>query len=323
LLLAVGGALSAAPARADEAAVVEARREFVDGLELVKRAEWAEALGAFERSLKLRPHPITVFNIGACERALGRYTRARATLKRALADSDAQAGALPDSLVSEARGFLAEIERILVHLDVTISPASAAVAVDGRPLEVTGSGSAAVLVAGTVDPGPGAPPPGGRFELLLDPGTHLLTLSRAGFRDVVVNRTFAPGAHEPLVLELERLPATLHVASNFPGAVVRIDDLDVGTAPVDVARTPGSHLVQVLRRGFVPYRAAVTLRPGEAADLKATLEVQRPPLWSRWWFWTALGGVLTAAAVSAYAITWATQTPSLDGGGLQWVARLR
>src|SRR5260221_14539435 len=65
----------------------EARQAFREGVTLVKKAQWAEALLAFERSARLRPHPTTTFSIGACERALGRYVRAGAAFRRALSGS--------------------------------------------------------------------------------------------------------------------------------------------------------------------------------------------------------------------------------------------
>src|SRR5262249_16858609 len=52
-----------------------ARAAFVEGTTLVKNAQWAEALAAFERADKLKSHPVTTYNIAACERAMGRYTR--------------------------------------------------------------------------------------------------------------------------------------------------------------------------------------------------------------------------------------------------------
>src|SRR5438477_204503 len=90
-------ALMFRPAAADEEAVSEARQRFVEGADLVKRAQWAEALAAFERSDRLRPHAVTRYNIGACERALGRYARARASFERALEIDQGEGGALPES----------------------------------------------------------------------------------------------------------------------------------------------------------------------------------------------------------------------------------
>ena len=86
-----------------------------------------EAIAAFERSQALRPHPLTVYNIGACERALGRYTRARARLRAAIADSTLEA-----TYANEAKAWLEQIEALLVHLTLAVSPTNAAVSIDGR-----------------------------------------------------------------------------------------------------------------------------------------------------------------------------------------------
>ena len=66
------------PKEAELPNVVQARAEFTTATDHVKNARWGEALAAFERSATLRPHSITTYNIGACERALGRsHDRAR------------------------------------------------------------------------------------------------------------------------------------------------------------------------------------------------------------------------------------------------------
>src|SRR6516165_11896375 len=81
--------LVAGSARAqDDDEAGRARTEFVRGMELVKKTQWAEALVAFEAADKIRPHAVTTYNIGVCQRALGRYALARATFTRALLQSD-------------------------------------------------------------------------------------------------------------------------------------------------------------------------------------------------------------------------------------------
>src|SRR5438105_15910276 len=106
LLLARG-----ATAHADDGGdtVMKARRLFVTGAEQVKREEWADALSAFEQSAALRPHAVTTYNLGVCERALGRYTRARANFEHALAESAATGGQLPQEFAADARGFADQI----------------------------------------------------------------------------------------------------------------------------------------------------------------------------------------------------------------------
>jgi PEGA domain len=322
-------ALSAAAARAaDDVAVAEARKLFVDGTDLVRRAQWSEALAAFEQSARLRPHAITTYNIGACERALGRYTRARATFARSL-DENGRVGQLPPSLSEEARAFVAEIDGLLAHADVSVDPPEAAVIVDGRPLAIVppdatrAPGARPIAVAGTLAPGLGAPAPAPRFELLLDPGAHVFTLSHKGFGDVVVNRGFAPGAHTRLELALARLPATLHIDANRAGAVVAVDGVDVGAVPVDVERPAGSYTVAVRKPGFGTYQTHLVVRAGERADLNAPLAVQKTPIYRKWWFWTAAAVVVVGASVGGYFAARAAETPTLDGGGLAWAVKLR
>jgi hypothetical protein len=292
-------ALFAARAFADEDAVTQARARFREGADLVQKAQWAEALAAFEQSARLRPHPITQYNIGACERALGRYTRARATLAAAVADTTGQ---LPESLQTEARGWLDEIDRLLAHARLRIEPADATVALDGHALDAS---------------------PEGRWELALDPGAHVLTVSRQGWKDVVVNKSYAPGATEELTLALDRLPAKLHVAANIAGAAVELDGLDVGVAPVELSRPAGSYRVVVRKPGWQPYQAQVALRAGEAADLRAALEPHKTPIYKRWWFWTAAGVVVAAAILGGYFGAVASQPQKVDGGGLGWSVNLR
>lgn len=297
--------------------------KYLDGVALVKSYQWSDALVAFEAASKLYPNPQITMNMGACERALGRYVRARATLERAIAESAASTNPLPEASLVEAKGFVAEIDRVLAKVDVSIEPKEAAIAVDGRPLaEQKGQGEKPVVAAGVLDPGPGVPPPAGRFTLILDPGVHIFTLSRKGFTDAVVNKTFAPGSSSTLDLKLDLLPATLKVTATEPGALVRIAGIDVGPAPVDVLRPAGAYHVDVKHEGFVPYATQVTVQPGEQIKLNATLAVEKPSLLTRWWFWTGAVVVIGGGAAATYFATRSTpQPPPYDAGTTGWVVK--
>jgi hypothetical protein len=200
-------AQNAAPT-ADEASgdpkIAEARTAFKEGTSLAHQAQWGEALLAFERSSQLRPHTFTTYNIGYCERALGRYTRARKLLARALAENDARGGtALSPDVVADAKKYLAEMEKRVARATVKLDPADASIAVDGRPLEVVaGDRTPPVLSAGTRDLGPGEVPQSSSFELLIDPGSHVFTVTRAGSSDLVVAKSFSAGTSTPLELKL-------------------------------------------------------------------------------------------------------------------------
>ena len=306
--------LAAASARADDEITQQARDEFVRGTDFVHHAQWAEALAAFEHSAKLKPHAVATYNIAACERALGHYTRARRSLRDALAQNDAaQKAQLADSLVTEAKAQLTQIDGLLATADVTLDPASASVAVDGRPLEPSPDGT---LVAGMRLPGPGEAPPTARFKLVMDPGVHVLTLSRKGYTDAVVNKTFAPGTTAALALTLDKLPSVFHVEADQANAVVSFAGHDVGAVPVDVSRPSGAYRVQVNKAGFLTYEATVTGSPGELVNLRAKMAASRPSIFTRWWFWTIAGVVVAGAATATYFLV--RQPPPPNGGGLGW-----
>lgn len=315
------------PAQADESPeVVQAREEFVEATELAHQSQWAEALASFERSARHRPHAVTAYNIAFCQRALGAYTVARDAFAKALQEDQAAGGVqLPEMLRADAKGYLAEIDALLASANVSLSPAEATVAVDGRPLESREGSSERVLVAGVRAPGPGEAAPGSSFRVLLNPGLHVFTFNRQGFEAAIDRRTLLAGLSIDLHYELDRLPATLHIASNQEGAIVTVGEADVGAAPVDVSRPAGSYEVVVKKRGFKPFEVQVVVQPGQDLDVRAPLSEDRPALTQRWWFWSAVGVVVAGAVVTTYALTQSTPAPvqpPLQQGGL-WTVRLR
>jgi hypothetical protein len=229
--------------------------------------------------------------------------------------------------VAEDKTFLAELDGLLSSASVTLSPPNAAVAVDGRPLAARADGDAqnTVLVAGVRAPGPGEAAPAASFRVVLNPGAHVFTFSRAGFADAVVNRTVAPGQTVDLHLELDRLPATLHVSASETGSIVTVNGVDVGVAPVDVSRPAGAYRVVVVKPGFKKYEQQIDAAPGQELDLVATLPREEKAITSRWWFWTAAGVVVVGVAAGTYALTRTetTRQEPLDGGGLGWTVKAK
>jgi hypothetical protein len=309
----------------DADATARARAAFVAGAELAALMLWGEALVRFEESARLRPHAGTTYNIGVCQRSLGQYTRARATLRRALAeDARAGGGELAEDIEGNIAAHLAELELVIASLEVTLAPRRARISVDGRPLEHAGDADGApVLIAGTLAAGPGRAPPAGRFRLFLDPGRHVFVISRKGFSDAVVEREVAPGSRGVLALELERLPGTLHIAASEPRAAVAVDGVDIGLAPVVLSRPAGSYHVRVQKDGFDPYETDVTLSAAQRVDLLAPMRLEEPGLHERWWFWATLGGAIASAVVTTYVATRPEpERAPLDGGSLGWTIRV-
>jgi hypothetical protein len=200
----------AEPAAGTEAPGVEQAREaFTLGTALAAQGQWIDALAAFDRSSRLRSHPVTTYNVGYCERALGHFTRARKFFDQALSDHAAgRGGNLSDDLLREAQSYLAETDRRLVRAAVTLTPAGAAVSVDGRPLEIVERAKGRpLLVAGTRDAGRPEAAPAASFELLLDPGRHLFVVSAPGAPDTIIEKEFAAGSVTALELTSRQTPA--------------------------------------------------------------------------------------------------------------------
>jgi hypothetical protein len=203
LVLASPGVLAQAPA-AEDAATLQARTLFNEGTDKAHRGEWSLALAAFQRSWALHPHAVTAYNIGYCERALGRYTRARKMFGEALAESAAHGGGeLPQELAAAANAYLAELERLIARAVISVSPEGASIVVDGSPLErADSSGPRPVVWAGTRAPGAGEAVPASTFELQIDPGAHVFALSKAGYVEHVSTHDFHPGVVTNIELAL-------------------------------------------------------------------------------------------------------------------------
>jgi hypothetical protein len=157
----------------------------------------------------------------------------------------------------------------------------------------------------------------------MDPGTHVLLITHEGFSDAIDTETIHPGEKKSIELSIEKLPATLDIAADRDEAVVSVNGMDVGVAPVRLSRPAGTYHVLVRKNGFVQYEADATLKPGQKTDLRAALKPEQPSIFKRWWFWTAAGVVVAGAATTTYFLTRPDPTrPPLDGGGLGWTVKL-
>lgn len=304
-----------------------ARAAFLEGAALVKQTKWSEALAAFERSNAVKSHAITTYNIGACLRALGRYVLARKQFLAALAeDKGVGGGQLSEALRADIEAAVQQIEeQVIARAHIRMKPVSAAIAIDGRPLEPAGRvGKRPLLLAGTLRSGPGKSPRSAEFDVWIDPGARVITLSREGYKNAVVNRTFEPGVTVDLDLTIARLPATVRINADPDGAIVTVDGRDVGMAPVDVSRRAGTYRVIVDKEGYVPYEQTVSLAAGQTVSIRAKLPLEKPALYERWWFWTMLGGVIASMAVTSYVVLRPEpEEPPCDGGVLGWCIEAR
>lgn len=314
--------LVSSAAVADAPVEDEARVAFKEGAALVEQTEWSSAVGAFERSYAARPHALTLYNIGVCQRYLGRYTLARTTIAKALERAQGTTELAP-FFVEQAKTYIAEIDGKLAHLVVTVTPATTRVAIDGRPL-VRRDDQGEVYVAGLADAGEGQAIGRSTFEVLVDPRPTVLTFTLEGHDTVEIHRAPKPGAREEVPVSMTEQPAQIKVSSNVPRSVVRVDGVDVGLSPVAVMRPPGARIVSVTNEGYTPYESKLTLRPGQTLPIDAKLTPEPTPLTKKWWFWTSVALGLTAVGVTTYFIVRPEpERPAPEAGGLGWLAEVK
>lgn len=142
------GARASAQAAADR--TLAARAAFRHGARLARRGRWADAIAEFGRSYELRPHPVTSYNLGFSERAIGRYTRSVKYFARALReDRLGHRGQLSSHQRSASVRYLRELNRHIGRVEVSAAPGTL-VGVDGRPAERR-LGRPSELLVGTLD----------------------------------------------------------------------------------------------------------------------------------------------------------------------------
>jgi hypothetical protein len=286
-----------------EAARAKAQPLFARGMALLKEQRWNEGLEAFTAAYAILPSPYLRFNIGYCQRALGQYVAALDSFRRFLAEP---MNTRAETRRTEAEGYVQELEGRIASLHVTVVREfrpDLDLLLDGRKVPVGADG---------------------RVDSMLDPGRHTIAARKPGFTPLYVDRDLHPGESAEMELRMEPLPARVQVSSNVPGSSVLVDGKGVGVAPWDADMAPGRHTIRVTATGYLPHESELSLGPGDAARVTATLAVIPPkptPIYRRWWFWSGLAVVVGGVATGTYfAVRPAPQPMPYDGGSINWVA---
>lgn len=249
------------------------RAEFELGLALAAQQRWAEALAAFERSRATADRPSTAFNAALALQHLGRMVEARRALEQCL---EMPAAASDPELTRAATEVLAGVRASIGSVTLTVDPALAELRVDGV---------AATLV-------------GPSRVLDLDPDTHALNISAPGFVSQDLSLTLRPGARESRSVTLIPRPAHLAVVATPPDATVHVDGAASGRGMLRWEGPPGRLGVRVTAEGYRTAERAITLGPGESAQLDVALTREPRPLTSSPWLWVGVGAGVAAIATT-------------------------
>jgi hypothetical protein len=302
---------AAAPTRATPEAL-EAKRHFQQAVALHREGNLAGALAEFRAAHELWAkteggtlNAVTaLYNVGALEKELFRYTDAIASLRRFLAESEALSkltrtqAAEVRTMRSEAHQLVTEMTALLAPIALTVEPGDAQVLMDGRAIAAIDRG---------------------RIEL--PPGAHVLEVSAEGHHPERREISVVAGRPIALAIRLRPIPRTGHlvVTSQTPLTQIFIDGQDRGAAPVTVELPAGGHRLEARAPGHLPHASEVALAVGQRREIKLALDPPPPPppppptpLHRRWWFWGAVGAAVAGGVATAIVARPGSQ-PALVG----------
>jgi hypothetical protein len=138
--LALTGSLSSAKAAsaetplAEDTATTEARQHFANGLRLYKDGDFDAALVQFERAYEKKPNSKVFYNIGQTYFQLREYVEAREAMSRYLTEVGP---ALDPERRTQATTDLAQLQKRIAKISLSVNVAGTTVLVDGRKVGTT------------------------------------------------------------------------------------------------------------------------------------------------------------------------------------------
>jgi hypothetical protein len=208
---------ASAAGTADEAATLEARALFEEGVRLSRAERWLEALDAFRGSRERVERPRTLFNMAIALDRLGRLRESMAAIDRYLEISDATAD---DADRREAARMRLACERRLVTLTLRVTPPDATVEIDGED----------------------APGGGAERRITWDPGDHVVVVRAAGHAPLRESLSLPPGSL------VER---TIVLSADTTTTVVPVDEGVEHHAPDERGQGGSSEPVDTRERSIV------------------------------------------------------------------------
>jgi hypothetical protein len=238
----------------------------LQGIQLRKEHRDREAMVLFQKAVAEDPTARALAQLGLCEHSLGLWVEAEKDLLAALAKpKDAWIAKNEATL----RADLARIETKVGSIEIWGGPVAATVSIDGHPA--------------------------GQFPLAAPVrvivGKHLIVVEASGFLPDSRSVDVAPRAITREHFALGSLPARMATTPERAAP-----DINIHPHPSDVAteNAPAGEVRAGAQAGDAVGMA------GEPATKEAP--AGSAPVYRKWWFWTAVGAVVVAGTVTAFAL---------------------
>jgi PEGA domain len=274
----------APPANAQDAARAAEQRKRAD--ELMDSYKYTEALDLYAQSYATTKDPALLYNMGRGHEALGQYPEALEKLERFERDATPELRAKVPGLAQRIADVRAHVSTLLIHANVP----GARVLLSNRALGTT-------------------PLPG---PIKANAGRATVEVLADGYQPFRQEIELKGGASATIEANLvsRDTSAVLRVQSPTVGAEVEIDGKPAGTVPAEIVLAAGSHPVVVHKGGYETASTSVVVSAGEHRTISIPLDSSKA-ITQRWWFWTGIGVIVVAGAVTTYALL--TERPADKG----------
>jgi hypothetical protein len=251
----------------------------------------------FEKSYKLNPFPVVLFNIGICYKSLNEYVNAVKFLNMYL---DKLGNKASKKEKEKIKSLIENMMKNVGSLEVHVNVKEATVKVDG---DLKGHGPI--------------------VECDLDAGTYELVVEKTGFRTwkseiiieaqeiTIIEATLEPIEEKKPKEEKVTLAAgkkgKAHISVNASqeDAVVAVDGEIWGKVPQSKSIESGFHRIVVRAKEYDTWTKELGIKENENITFEINLTKKKEkPKWksSRWWLWTAIGVVVGGSIAAAIAV---------------------
>ncbi len=274
-------AAEAAEPEAEDPRAAELRRAKelkARGDELSRSQKYAEAIAVYRDAYALGRDPAVLYNRGRAEDRLGDSAAALESFSRFRAEAGPE-------LLAKVPGLKRLIERLegeVAHLTVFANVPGARVTFEDRVLgEVPIAKRAMNATVGTLE------------------------VTREGHYPARLEVELPAGESVTLRLELRTRETSglLLITSELDEVTAFVDEREVGRVPTEVALTPGEHRIRVSKDGYRDETTTVVVRAGSERGVNLDPRPVKKKLTQRWWFWTAMGGVVAGGVAATIAAT--------------------
>lgn len=222
-----------------------AKAAFERGVRLVEQRRFAEAAAAFQTAYDAEPHYSVLYNIARAHIAAGALQRGIKTLEQYLEEGDKQ---LSRARYRQVVANLEELRAQIAFVRVTVTPSTAVIYLDGRPL----------------------PPSSNGARIPLNPGQHSLIAIAEGRGHERRELKLEPGDFQALQIELQPrgsdapTSAALDVRCEVPEVTLYLDGTRVAgfSGRTLLILEPREHTVRFERDGYLDDAQQALVRVG-------------------------------------------------------------